>query len=165
MTIDNTRQGYFGKYRGAVANNVDPLQRGRLQVRVPAVHGGNTLAWALPSVPFAGDGEGFFFLPEVGTGIWVEFEAGDIDSPIWSGCFWGDGECPGTLPQTKILKTKAATITLDELNPSAPVVVETSAGNRVTITASGVKLESASGAVIELSGPKVTINNGALEVL
>ena len=165
MTIDQTRQGYFGKYRGTVSNNVDPLQKGRLQVSVPAVYGSNTLNWALPSVPFAGDGEGLYFVPAVGANIWVEFEAGDIDSPIWSGCFWGDGECPGTMPQTKLLKTRAATITLDELNPSAPLVIETSAGNRITITATGVTLESTSGAVVELSGPKVSINNGALEVL
>ncbi len=165
MTGASTREGYFGKYRGTVANNIDPLQRGRLQVRVPAVYGSNTLNWALPCTPFAGSGEGWFFLPAVGANIWVEFEAGNIDAPIWSGGFWGDGECPGSLPQTKMLKTQAATITLDELNPSAPLVIETTAGNRITITATGVKLESASGASVELSGPKVSVNNGALEVL
>jgi len=156
---------HFGKYRGSVASNVDPLQKGRLQVQVPAIYGSNSLNWALPSVPFAGNGEGLYLIPDIGANIWVEFEGGDIDFPIWSGCFWGDGECPGQMPQTKLLKTRAATITLDELNPSAPVVIETASGNRITITESGLRLESASGAVIELSGPKVSINNGALEVL
>lgn len=65
----------------------------------------------------------------------------------------------------KIIKTQAATITLDEVNASAPVVIETQAGNRITITAQGVTVESASGARIELSGPKVSVNSGALEVM
>lgn len=165
MTIDSARQGYFGKYRGTVSNNVDPSQMARLQVSVPAVYGTNTLNWALPSVPFAGDGEGFYFIPAVGANIWVEFEGGNIDTPIWSGCFWGDGECPGSMPQTKILKTGAATITFDEVNASAPLKIETKAGDCITITANGVTIESASGAKIELSGPKVSVNNGALEVI
>ena len=100
----------------------------------------------------------------IGTNIWVEFEGGNIDAPIWAGCFWGDGDCPGQLPQVKIIKTQAATITLDEVNAASPVVIETPSGNRITITAQGITLESASGAKVELSGPQVSINNGALEV-
>jgi uncharacterized protein involved in type VI secretion and phage assembly len=165
MTVDSTRSGYFGKYRGSVANNIDPQQKGRLQVRVPAVYGTDTLNWALPCVPFAGNGEGLYLIPDIGANIWVEFEAGNIDAPIWSGCFWGEGECPGQMPQVKILKTRAATITLDELNPAAPLRIETPAGDRITITASGVTIESSAGGRIELSGPKVSVNNGALEVL
>lgn len=160
-----TRQGYFGKYRGTVSNNVDPMSRGRVQVQVPAVYGTNTLNWALPSVPFAGSGVGFYMIPPVGANIWVEFEGGNIDAPIWSGCFWGEGECPGQTPMIKIIKTQAATITLDEVNASAPVVIETQAGDRITITAQGVTVESASGAKVELSGPKVSVNSGALEVM
>ena len=154
----------FGKYRGKVANNIDPRRMGRLQVQVPAVYGTSTLNWAMPSVPYAGPDQGFFMIPPVGASLWVEFEGGDIDAPIWSGCFWGEGECPGSLPQTRILRTPAGTITLDELNPAAPVVIETPAGNRVTLTATGVTIETASGGKVELAGPQVSINNGALEV-
>lgn len=156
--------GYFGKYRGTVSNNVDPSQRGRMQVSVPAVYGTNTLNWALPCVPYAGNGAGFYFIPPVGANIWVEFEGGDINVPIWAGCFWGDGECPGSLAETKMLKTPAATVTLDEVNPAAPVVIETKSGNRITITAQGITLESSAGAKIELTGLQVNVNNGALEV-
>ncbi|MFO1139877.1 MAG: phage baseplate assembly protein V [Paracoccus sp. (in: a-proteobacteria)] len=164
MTGTSTRSGYFGKYRGKVANNIDPMQRGRMQVEVPAIYGDNRLNWALPSVPFAGSGHGFYMIPAIGTNIWVEFEGGNIDTPIWSGCFWAEGECPGQLPQVKIIKTQAATITLDEINPASPVVIETAAGNRITITAQGITLESAGGARVELSGPQVSVNSGALEV-
>lgn len=155
----------YGKYRGTVVNNVDPNQIGRVQVEVPAVYGSNTLNWAMPSVPYAGPNEGFYMIPSVGAKVWVEFEGGDIDAPIWSGCFWGQGESPGTVPQTKILKTPVATVTLDEVNPSAPVVIETLAGDRITITATGITLETSAGGKVEMAGPKVTVNSGALEVI
>jgi hypothetical protein len=155
----------YGKYRGTVVSNVDPNQMGRVQVEVPAVYGSNTLNWAMPSVPYAGPGEGFYMIPPVGAKIWVEFEGGDIDAPIWSGCFWGQGESPGTLPQTKVLKTPVATVTLDEVNAVAPVVIETLAGDRITITATGITLETSAGGKIEMTGPKVTVNSGALEVI
>lgn len=155
----------YGKYRGSVVNNIDPNQVGRLQVEVPAVYGPNTLNWAMPSVPYAGPDQGFYMIPPVGARVWVEFEGGDIDAPIWSGCFWGQGECPGNLPQTRLLKTPTATVTMDELNPAAPVVIETVAGNRVTITATGITLETSGGARIEMTGPQVNVNSGALEVI
>ncbi len=155
----------YGKYRGTVVNNLDPNTRGRLQVQVPAVYGSNVLNWAMPCVPYAGADEGTYLIPPIGANIWVEFEGGDIDFPIWSGCFWGDGECPGSTPFTKVIKTPAATVTLDELNPAAPVVIETTAGNKITITAQGMTLESSAGGKVEISGPKVDVNSGALEVI
>lgn len=162
---DSLRPPRFGKYRGTVVNNVDPQQRGRLQVQVPAIYGSNALGWALPCVPFAGRNAGFYAMPDIGALVWVEFEAGDIDYPIWSGCFWSEGDCPGQLPQVKIVKTAAATITLNDLNPASPVTIETAGGQRLVLTATGVRLESAGGAIVELSGPQLSVNNGALEVL
>lgn len=165
MNDMTTQTRVYGKYRGTVSNNIDPNQMGRLQVQVPAVYGSNTMNWAMPSVPYAGPSEGFYMIPPVGANVWVEFEGGSIDAPIWSGCFWGQGDCPGDTPYTKVLKTPVATLTLDEMNPSAPVVIETTGGNRITITAQGITLEGASGAKIEMSGPQVSVNSGALEVM
>lgn len=158
------QSGYFGKYRGTVSNNVDPNTSGRLQVSVPAVYGTNTLNWAMPSVPYAGPDQGVFMIPPIGANIWVEFEGGDISYPIWSGCFWGQGECPGDLALTKLIKTPVATIKLDETRPDAPVVIETEVGNKITITAQGLTLETSGGAKIEMTGPQVSINSGALEI-
>ena len=81
---------FYGKYRGVVTDINDPLKMGRIQARVPDVLGTDVSGWALPSVPFAGDGMGFYALPKVGAGVWIEFEQGDPDYPIWSGCWWGD---------------------------------------------------------------------------
>jgi len=156
---------HYGKYRGTVVNNIDPNRLGRLQVDVPAIYGTTTLNWAMPCVPYAGRDQGFYMIPPVGANIWVEFEGGDIDHPIWSGCFWGTGESPGGLPQARILKTPIGTLTFDELDPAAPVVLESAAGNRVTFTAQGVTIEIAGGARIEMAGPQVSVNSGALEVV
>lgn len=74
-------QKYFGKYRGMVVTNVDPMQTGRLMVQVPDVAGIIPGTWALPCFPFTGPQMGFWALPQIGSGVWVEFEQGDPDHP------------------------------------------------------------------------------------
>jgi Type VI secretion system/phage-baseplate injector OB domain len=113
---------FYGKYRGLVIDNNDPTQRGRLQVRVNAVMGDEPV-WALPCLPYAGDGMGTFLIPEVGTGVWVDFEAGDPLFPVWTGCFWGDGQAPKSeknqtaSPTLKVIRSKAGLmVTIDEIS-------------------------------------------------
>jgi uncharacterized protein involved in type VI secretion and phage assembly len=159
---------YFGKYRGTVVQNVDPEQRGRLMVSVPAVTGTGQLNWALPSVPFAGPGVGFFAIPPVGANVWVEYEAGDSNVPIWSGCFWGmRGEAPASpaVPQQLVIKTLTCTLTMSELPQNAGITLETAAGMKVKLGAMDIEITDGTGATIKLMGPKVTVNNGALEVM
>src|SRR5262245_13830722 len=86
-----TRRRYFGKYKGVVVNNVDPLFIGRLQVIVPDVASLVPTTWAMPCVPVAGINMGMFSPPLMGSGVWVEFEHGDPSKPIWVGCYWGLG--------------------------------------------------------------------------
>src|SRR6266496_2141635 len=85
---------FFGKYRGKVTNNIDPEQSGRMQVSVPAVLGEGRLSWAMPNSPYAGMQNGFYAIPPIQSNVWFEFEGGDPNFPIWSGCFWGTGEVP-----------------------------------------------------------------------
>ncbi|MGK7902085.1 MAG: phage baseplate assembly protein V [Hormoscilla sp.] len=85
---------YFGKYRGTVKNNQDPNKLGRLQVSVPSVLDTDNQNWALPCVPYAGKDIGMFTIPPKGAKVWVEFEGGNRERPIWTGCFWGDKELP-----------------------------------------------------------------------
>lgn len=170
------RGHYFGIYRGLVSDNADPTNRGRIKVQVPAVLG-TVEAWAMPCVPYAGKGVGFYCLPEVGTGIWVEFEAGDPSCPVWTGCFWGDNELPdpGGAP-IKIWKTEKVTVRIDDDNDE--LKMETTAKSKVTM-ADDIQVErggakhtvSTSGVVSELSAGKVEVtsasvkvNNGAWEV-
>ena len=162
---------YYGKYRGSVKNNVDPMQQGRVQVSVPRVLGDGRLAWAMPCVPYAGDGVGLFAVPPVGANVWVEFEAGDIDKAILAGCFWGVGEVPASpaVAQVKVWQTDGIKVELNDLpgvggltievdKPVVPVPVT------VSCTASGIEL-SVGKSTIALSAASVSINDGALEVI
>src|SRR3954471_15105095 len=86
---------FWGKYRASVVKNVDPQNKGRVKVTIPDVSGTETSGWAMPCVPVAGPRSGLFVLPPVGAGVWIEFEHGDPDYPIWVGGFWGEsGELP-----------------------------------------------------------------------
>src|SRR5258708_36061190 len=80
---------YYGKYRGLVIENIDPEQIGRVMVQVPDVKGELPSSWAMPCVPAAGIQSGCFIVPPIGSQVWVEFEQGDPDYPIWTGGFWG----------------------------------------------------------------------------
>ena len=155
---------FLGKYRGKVESNVDTHQLGRLQVSVPAVLGDGRLSWAMPCTPYAGRGAGLFTIPPVGAEVWVEFEGGDTDYPIWSGCFWGEGEVPSTAAraETKILRTQKTCITLDD---SADGEITIAVGNAtIHIDANGIEISNGQGASIKLSGKNVSLNEGALEV-
>ncbi len=112
---------YYGKYRGKVTSTKDPLNLGRVQVTVPAIFGDGRQSWAMPATPYAGKDIGFFTVPPVGSNIWVEFEGGDPDYPIWSGCFWGEGELPQAArvsdpDKVQVLKTDGITFTWNNLD-------------------------------------------------
>jgi len=109
---------FYGKYRGKVQDNRDPQRQGRVKVVVPALAEGD-LNWAMPCVPYAGPQEGFLMLPPVGANIWVEFEGGDPNYPIWTGGFWGDTtrERPptdATEPKFKVLQTEKIVLIFDD---------------------------------------------------
>src|SRR5215210_8881264 len=143
-TIVNNSNGYFGKYRGQVVDNRDPEMRGKIRAKVPALFGENEIAWALPSSPYAGNGVGFFFIPPVDANVWIEFEEGNLESPIWSGCFWKIGEAPKmpAIPETKLLKTDFATITVNDLPGGGGVTIETKNGLKVVMDMTGIELNN-----------------------
>lgn len=156
--LDWIRNRYFGKYRGVVTDNADPTNRGRVKVRVPAVLGTLEM-WAMPCVPYAGPSVGFFSMPPVGAGVWVEFEAGDPSYPIWAGCFWGDNEIPAPhdSPNVRIWKTEKLTIRLDDDNDE--LFLSTTSDSKITMQ-SDVKTESG-GAKHTVGSAGVTSTKGA----
>jgi hypothetical protein len=115
----------FGKYRGLVVDSRDPSNRGRLKVKTPAVLGDQEL-WAMPCVPYAGDGVGFVFHPEVGTGVWVEFEAGEPSAPIWSGFYWAEGQVPANpvVASVNFIRTPTMAVVFDDDAPAFRVAVD-----------------------------------------
>lgn len=157
---------YYGKYRGKVENNVDPMLSGRIQVSVPNVLGRGRMSWAMPCAPYAGKGVGFFAIPPRGAHVWVEFEAGNTDHPIWSGCFWAPGEFPAQLAiaQMKVFKTDNTTLTLSDLpGPVGGITLETKDGKKIKMNAISIEITNGTWN-IKLSQQSVSVNNGALEV-
>lgn len=109
---DDQENRYYGKYRGIVTDVDDPKSIGRLKANVPSIYGDEVSSpWALPCAPYAGNGVGNYMIPPVGAGVWIEFEAGDISIPIWSGAWWGKDQLPqdesgsGANPAMKITRT------------------------------------------------------------
>jgi uncharacterized protein involved in type VI secretion and phage assembly len=152
------RGHFFGKYRGTVSDNSDETNRGRLKVSVPSVLG-DVEAWAMPCVPYAGDGVGFYSLPESGTGVWVEFEAGDPSFPIWTGCFWGDGELPDPGGASiKIWKTQSITVRIDDTGDE--LKMQTTSGSTVTLSDSVTT--ASGGATHTVGAPGVTSDSGGM---
>ena len=162
---------FYGKYRGAVVENLDPLGIGRLLVSVPDVFGLIPTSWAMPCVPMAGLQGGTYVVPPPGAGVWVEFEQGNPDFPIWVGGFWSTAaEAPATAklatPKVPVFlvetigKCKVA-ITDSPIPPmKAPGVLLQSAGTSISVDSTGVSITAP---VITLTGV-VNINNGALVV-
>lgn len=160
---------FFGKYRGTVTDNQDVMMLGRLQVSVPAVLPSGSQNWAMPCVPYAGSGVGLFALPPVGANVWVEFEGGDPERPIWSGGFWGVGEVPATpaLPGMKVLKTDTISMQLSDLPGVGGFKLEVTSPTgtlSLTMDATGISLSNGTFSVA-ISQTGVAINTDGLVVM
>jgi uncharacterized protein involved in type VI secretion and phage assembly len=164
---------FYGKYRGTVFNNIDPEMRGRIQAIVPDVTGVLPTTWALPCVPLAGKQCGEFAVPQFGTAVWIEFEQGNRDHPIWTGCFWAVGEVPtlaSAVPpvvQQIVLQTQLQNSVLisDFPGPTGGIQLTTTTGARIVVNDLGIIIDNGKGGSIEMIGPSVTINKGALAVI
>jgi uncharacterized protein involved in type VI secretion and phage assembly len=171
MTTDST---YYGKYRGTVVNNVDPMQIGRIQAMVPDVSNVALSSWAMPCLPVAGLQMGLYTVPPVGAGVWIEFEKGDPDYPIWSGCFFGSAAevpalaltVPPAVPGITMQTTLQNGITVNDVpGPSGGIMLKSATGATIIVNDTGIYIQNGKGASIVMVGPSVTINNGALAVI
>jgi uncharacterized protein involved in type VI secretion and phage assembly len=158
---ERIRTRFFGKYRGVVTQ-VDASTM-RVKAKVPSVLGAQDTGWAMPCVPYAGPQVGFAFLPEVGSGVWVEFEGGDLSMPIWVGCYWHTGETPPEAKEdAKAIVTKTVKIILDDGQTKS--TVEDTNKNTVTLDSNGIAFER-NGQNVKIEAARVAVNGGALEVI
>ena len=165
---------FFGKYRGRVVTNIDPMQEGRLFVEVLDINGVIPSAWAMPCVPVAGTQNGMFALPEPNSGVWIEFEQGNPEKPIWVGCYWGSAAEVPALARTTLPPFQAITfqtlaqngLTIsDTPGPTGGIMLKSATGATLIVNDTGIYIQNGKGAMITLVGPTVTINNGALTVM
>lgn len=164
----------FGKYRGTVVNNIDPLQTGRIQAMVPDLAGFVPGTWAMPCLPVAGINTGVFTVPMIGSGVWIEFERGDPDYPIWVGGYWGsEAEVPamshlvppginGITMQTTL---KNGIVISDVPGPTGGILIQTTTGAFISVSDVGITISNNKGAIITMTGPTVDVNLGALTVI
>lgn len=167
-------KSFYGKYRGMVVNNIDPMQIGRLLVQVPDVLGAIPSSWAMPCVPIAGKQNGVYVIPQIGAGVWVEFEQGDPDYPIWVGGYWGSAaEVPalalaGNPASPSIVLQTAlqnAVVISDLPGPTGGIMLKSTTGAMILVNDVGITISNGKGATIVMTGPTVTINNGALTII
>jgi hypothetical protein len=171
-------QRYYGKYRGLVIENIDPQQIGRVLVQVPDVLGATPSSWAMPCVPVAGIQAGIFAVPPIGSQVWIEFEQGDSDYPIWTGGFWGTvadvpifATAPPAIPpgQNIVVQTTGENKLMISDAPPTPVtggiVLQSASGAMIVVNETGIYIDNGQGATITLIGPAVDINLGGLTVI
>jgi uncharacterized protein involved in type VI secretion and phage assembly len=180
--VQKVEHHYYGKYRGIVVDNADPEQLGRLKVKVPSVLGNDIVTgWATPCVPYGGEmNQGMLFIPEVDAGVWIEFEEGDLEFPIWVGTYWskpgGESELPkpndpdgaeqGSVqdpPTRKIIKTlKGHTIQFEDNDGEEMVIIfEATNENVITMDQNGIVIhEGQNSHEVKMDGEGVTITDG-----
>jgi len=137
---ETMRSRYYGKYRGMVVDVDDPEKLGRITAKVPEILQDQTSPWALPAVPFAGPSHGLVLIPEVGDGVWIEFEAGDPSRPIWTGGWWASGELPdpGDTEVRVLVTSTGQKLVLDDKNKEIHLVH--SGGAEISMTNDNITL-------------------------
>jgi hypothetical protein len=174
----NNPKRFYGKYRGLVVENLDPEQIGRVLLQVPDVLGEIPSSWAMPCVPVAGIQSGIFAVPPIGSQVWVEFEQGDPDYPIWTGGFWGlvadvpvFATAPPAIPpgQNIVMQTTGQNMIMVSDAPPTPVtggiVLKSVSGAMIVVNETGIYISNGQGATITLVGPAVAVNIDALTVI
>ena len=165
---------FYGKYRATVINDVDPMLTGRIQVMVPDVSGIALSSWAMPCFPVAGLQTGSLGAPPIGAGVWVEFEKGDPDYPIWTGCYYGSAAevpalhqltPPGVSAMTMQTTLQNGLTVTDLPGPTGGIVLKSATGASIIVNDTGIYIQNGRGAAITMVGPTVTVNNGALTVI
>lgn len=167
------RQGnrHYGKYRGVVTDNQDPKNLGRLRARVPEVLADVESGWALPCWPYAGDGSGFYTVPAPDAGVWVEFEAGMVSRPIWSGCWRSEGQSPkdenGTAatPDMKIWRSEEGLLVSLNDTSRAISISDADGSNllRIEVQSGKITVQAQSKVVVE--APQIELVEGATHPL
>lgn len=168
-----TGRKYYGKYRGVVLDNADPMLMGRILAMVPDVSTLLPTSWCMPCVPGAGLQAGLLAVPSIGAGVWIEFEQGDPDYPIWTGCYWGSAaelpalaqlSPPGMSSLTFQTTLQNGIVVNDVPGPAGGIILKSTTGAAIIVNDTGIYISNGQGAMITLVGPTVTINEAALVI-
>ncbi len=176
MSDPSITKKFYGKYRGTVVQNIDPEQRARIMCIVPDVLGLVPSSWCEACAPLAGATGapmGAYLVPPIGAGVWVEFEQGDPEYPIWSGCQMTIGDpppiaylglpvSPSIVFQTSLQNSISIS---DTPGPLGGIMLRSTTGAMLIVNDTGIYIQNGKGAMITLIGPAVDVNTGALTVV
>ncbi|MET8299332.1 phage baseplate assembly protein V, partial [Streptomyces sp. NPDC005180] len=122
--------------------------------------------------PFTGRRAGHYAVPEVGAGVWIEFEQGDPSFPVWTGSWYGDAselpprvsaEVPASQPV--VIQTPGDhKLVMSDVPGGTGILLEARGGAYIRIDEKGVTIGNGKGASIVLIGDEVSINEGRLIV-
>jgi uncharacterized protein involved in type VI secretion and phage assembly len=174
---ESPNKKYLGKYRGTVFLNIDPEMRGRIIAMVPDVLGVVPSTWCEPCVPLAGPTGppmGTYFVPPIGAGVWIEFEQGDPNFPIFAGCRFGVASDVPPLahlglpisPNIVLQTAGQNSLVISDLpGPTGGIMLKSATGATLIVNDTGIYIQNGKGAFVTMVGPMVNINNGALTVV
>jgi hypothetical protein len=173
-----TSDYYPGLYRGTVTLNTDPEFRGRLMLTIPDVLSFSPSTWVEPCTPLSGPtgpAMGVYMVPAVGAGVWVMFEHGDVNLPVWIGCRFDTAANVPPLallgnpldPTIHIQSLLQHSISISDVPPTPAtggIVLKSTTGAMIVVNDSGIFINNGKGATITLTGPLINFNLGALTV-
>lgn len=146
---------YYSCYRAYVVDVNDPENLHRLQLVIPQISGNQHYNyWAFPRNVFAGEGYGSQVLPQKGDVVWVEFEGGHPEVPIWSHGHFSRKEIPEKDKELKdvncywFITPKGHKVKLNDTTNT--IHIESSLGDVVHMDEKGVKVECTNGKRISL---------------
>jgi uncharacterized protein involved in type VI secretion and phage assembly len=152
---------FFGKYRGLVHDNADPRGAGRLRAKVPDVLDDVPTGWALPCAPYSGPGSGLYAVPPRDAGVWIEFEAGDVSRPVWTGCWWAEGEVPHDAadtpspPARKLLRSETGLMVALDDKAHTVTIADRDGSNLVAIRVDDGRIEVRADQRVVLEAPRI----------
>jgi len=175
MTTDSN---YPGLYRATVAINVDPEFRGRLILTIPDVLSFVPSTWAEPCAALAGPTGppmGVYMVPPIGAGVWVMFEQGDPNRPVWIGCRFDMSANVPTLalagnpadPNICIQSLLQHMVMISDMPPSpvtGGIILKSTTGAMIVVNDSGIYISNGKGAMMTMVGPTIDFNVGALTI-
>lgn len=156
--------GYFGLYRGEVVDNKDPLNSGRVKIKVYGIYDGiakQDIPWAPPLTPYGGgpkNNYGSVYIPRIGSIAYVMFDGGEVSAPVFM----------GASPMKSMIPAEINT-------PNKHMVIKTTRGSKIYVSEEedgGIQIASADGHLIELddvngrlrlrdrSGSVISMENG-----
>jgi len=169
---------FWGKYKGTVTINVDPEFRGRIICTVPQVLGVTPSNWCEACTPLAGPTGppmGVYMVPPPGAGVWVEFEGGDPEKPIWSGCRLASSNVPPLAlagnpadPNICIQSLLQNMIMVSDMPPTpltGGIILKSTTGAMIVVNDSGIYISNGKGAMVTMIGTAIDFNTGALTIL